>query len=80
MEKFQTKDWADSTTEAEYVAASEASKEAVWIKQFLENLGVVPSVLDLVEIYCDNSGVVAQVREPRSHHKSGHISCKYNLI
>jgi len=34
---------ADSTTEAEYVAALEASKEAVWIKQFLEDLGVVPS-------------------------------------
>ena len=29
---------ADSMTLAEYVAASEASKEAVWIKQFLEDL------------------------------------------
>jgi hypothetical protein len=50
---------ADSTTEAEYVMASEASKEAVWIKKFLEEIGVVPSVLDPVEIYCDNSGAVA---------------------
>ena len=56
----------DSTMEAEYVAASEASKEAVWIKQFLEDLGVVPSALDPVEIYCDNSGAVAQAREPSS--------------
>ncbi|KAL9227880.1 hypothetical protein vseg_003521 [Gypsophila vaccaria] len=32
----------DSTTEAEYVAASEAAKEAVWIRQFLEGLVVVP--------------------------------------
>ena len=80
MEKFQTKDWADSTTEAEYVAASEASKEAVWIKQFLEDLGVVPSALDPVEIYCDNSEAVAQAREPCSHHKTMHIQCKYKLI
>ena len=66
--------------EAEYVAASEASKEAVWIKQFLEDLGVVPSALDPVEIYCDNSGVVAQAREPSSHHKTRHIERKYKLI
>ncbi|XP_073351822.1 uncharacterized protein [Aegilops tauschii subsp. strangulata] len=71
---------ADSTTEAEYVAASEASKEAVWIKQFLEDLGVVPSALDPVEMYCDNSGAVAQAREPSSHHKTRHIQRKYKLI
>jgi hypothetical protein len=33
---------ADSTTEAEYIAASSAAKEAVWIKKFLTELEVVP--------------------------------------
>ena len=70
----------DSMTEAEYVAASEASKEVVWIKKFLEEIGVVPSALDPVEIYCDNSGIVAQAREPCSHHKTRHIERKYKLI
>ena len=32
----------DSTSEAEYVAACEAAKEAVWLKRFLLELGVVP--------------------------------------
>src|SRR6185312_7995979 len=31
---------ADSTTEAEYIAASEAAKEAVWIRKFVSELGV----------------------------------------
>ena len=34
---------ADSTMEAEYIAASEAAKEAVWLKNFLLDLEVVPS-------------------------------------
>ena len=71
---------ADSTTEVEYVTTSEASKEMVWIKKFLEEIGVVPSALDPVEIYCDNSGVMAQAKEPRSHHKARHIARKYHLI
>ena len=32
----------DSTSEAEYVAACEAAKEAVWLKRFLLELGMVP--------------------------------------
>nr|GEX17597.1 putative retrotransposon protein [Tanacetum cinerariifolium] len=34
---------AQHATEAEYIAASEAAKEAVWIRKFIDELGVVPS-------------------------------------
>ena len=34
----------DSTMEVEYIAASEAAKEVVWLKNFLMDLGVVPLV------------------------------------
>ncbi|KAK1663179.1 hypothetical protein QYE76_051338 [Lolium multiflorum] len=37
---------AKSSTESEYIAASEASSEAVWMKRFIVELGVVPSALD----------------------------------
>lgn len=54
----------DSTTEAEYMAPLEAAKEAVWIKQFLEGLSVVPTCKDPVPLFCDNSGAVFQAKDP----------------
>ncbi|KAK8715750.1 hypothetical protein V6N13_043076 [Hibiscus sabdariffa] len=71
---------ADSTTEAEYIAASEAAKEAVWIKKFITELGVVPSISDALELYCDNNGAIAQAKEPRSHQRSKHILRRFHLI
>ncbi|KAG8497050.1 hypothetical protein CXB51_008289 [Gossypium anomalum] len=71
---------ADSTTEAEYIAASEATKEAVWIKKFITELGVVPSISDAIKLRCDNNGAIAQVKEPRSHQRSKHILRRYHII
>ena len=70
----------DSTTEAEYIAASEAAKEVVWIKKFITALGVVPSISDLVNLYCDNNGVIDQAKEPRLHQRSKHILKHFHLI
>ncbi|KAL0386218.1 UNVERIFIED_CONTAM: Retrovirus-related Pol polyprotein from transposon TNT 1-94 [Sesamum radiatum] len=36
----------DSTTEVEYIAASEAAKKAVWTKNYIHELGVVPSIVE----------------------------------
>ncbi|KAK9028101.1 hypothetical protein V6N11_067915 [Hibiscus sabdariffa] len=71
---------ADSTTEAEYIAASEAAKEAVWIKKFITELGVIPSISDAVDLYCDNNGAIAEAKEPRSHQRSKHILRRFHLI
>ena len=35
---------AGSTCEAEYIAASEAANEEVWMKEFISYLGVIPSI------------------------------------
>ncbi|KAL0400195.1 UNVERIFIED_CONTAM: Retrovirus-related Pol polyprotein from transposon TNT 1-94 [Sesamum radiatum] len=71
---------ADSTMEAEYIAASEAAKEAVWMKNYIQELGVVPSIAEPVVIFCDNNGAIAQAKEPRSHHRSKHILRRYHLL
>ena len=66
--------------EAEYIAASEAAKEVVWLKNFLMDLGVVPSTQSDIILYCDNSGAVANSKELRSHKRGKHIERKYHLI
>ena len=71
---------AHSTMEAEYVAASEATKEVVWLRKFLMELGVIAKVVDPMIQYYDNSGVVAKTKEPRNHRKYKHIERKYHLV
>ncbi|KAK1648532.1 hypothetical protein QYE76_066337 [Lolium multiflorum] len=75
-----SKQVAKSSTESEYIAASEASSEAVWMKRFIVELGVVPSALDPLVIYCDNMGAIANAHEPRSHKRLKHIKLRYHSI
>ncbi|GJS06672.1 putative retrotransposon protein [Tanacetum coccineum] len=46
--------FATSSTDAEYIAAFDASKEAVWIQKFIFGLGVVPTIKEPINMYCDN--------------------------
>ena len=71
---------SDSTTEAEYIATSDAAKEAVWLKKFITDLGVIPTISNPIPLLCDNNGSIAQAKEPRSHQKSKHILRRFHLI
>ncbi|KAK8644688.1 hypothetical protein V6N13_123988 [Hibiscus sabdariffa] len=80
---FQT-DKDDSRSQSGFVfclnGASDAAKEAVWIKKFISELGVIPSISDVVEIYYDNNRANAQAKEPRSHQRSKHILRRFHHI
>ena len=41
---------------------------------------MVPSAQSAITLYCDNSGAVANAKEPRSHKRGKHIERKYQLI
>ena len=71
---------ADSTMEAEYIAANDAAKEAVWMRKFMDQLGVVPAVKLPIPLYCDNTATISLVKEPRLHKRAKHILRKYHLI
>ncbi|GKC49914.1 putative RNA-directed DNA polymerase, partial [Tanacetum coccineum] len=71
---------ADSTCESEYIAACEASKEDIWMKNFIGDLGFVPTIQDPIEIFCDNESAVALTKEPKDHEKSKNIERKYHFV
>ena len=71
---------ANLTTKVEYIPPSDAAKEAFWLKNFITDLGVVPSILDSIPVLCDNNGAIAQVKEPRFHQKLKHILRRFHLI
>ena len=41
---------------------------------------MIPGLPRSITIYCDNSGAVANSKEPRAHKASKHIERKYHLI
>ena len=66
--------------EAEYIAACEAAKESIWLKKFYIDLEVIPNMEKPLVLYYDNSGAMANSKEPRSHERGKHIERKYHLI
>ena len=66
--------------EAEYVATCEVAKEAIWLKKFLSNLGVLRMEQVPITLFCDNNGAIAQSKDPRNHKKGKHIERKYHII
>ncbi|GKA40693.1 hypothetical protein Tco_0733286 [Tanacetum coccineum] len=47
-----------SSAKAEYIAASDESKEAVWVRKFISGLGVVPIIEEPIKMYCDNTRAI----------------------
>ena len=66
--------------EDEYVVACEVAKEAIWLKKFLSILGVVRMEQVPITLFCDNSGAVAQSKDPRNYKRGKHIKRKYHII
>jgi hypothetical protein len=59
-----------STMESEYVACSAAVQEAVWVRRFLQCLGVTTHAEDVVLLNFDSTSSLAYVKDPKYHGKS----------
>ena len=67
-----------STTEAEYVAMTDATKEALWIRHILEEIHPESSLV--VPLHCDNQSAIALAKDNKFHQRSKHISIRYHFI
>ena len=69
---------AQSTVEAEFIAASDACKEAVWLRKLLSNL--FDGKLEPTIIHCDNQNCIKLSKNPVFHDRLKHIEMKYHFI
>jgi hypothetical protein len=67
-----------STTEAEYIALTQAAKESIWIQGLLGELGFTAINGNL--IYGDNQGSIALAYNPEYHARTKHIDIQYHFI
>jgi len=61
-----------SSTEAEYVALSEAAREACWLRSLYEEIGY--SQKFPITIKGDNDGSIAMAKNPQFHSRSKHVA------
>ncbi|KAH9793297.1 hypothetical protein KPL71_004477 [Citrus sinensis] len=66
-----------STTEAEYMAATEAVKEVIWLKGLLGDLGVIQ---EKIAVFCDNQSVIFLANNQTYHARTKRIDVKYHYV
>ncbi|GJQ93236.1 retrotransposon protein, putative, ty1-copia subclass [Tanacetum coccineum] len=71
---------AMSATKVEYIAASEASMEAVWIRKFISGLGIVPTINEPIKMFCDNSAALHFANEPGVQRGARHYHRRYHYV
>ena len=69
-----------SSTEAEYIALTQAVKESMWIQRFLKEIGRYDGVKDANVIYEDNQGAIALANNPEFHARTKHIDIQYHYV
>lgn len=67
-----------STTEAEFMAACAATKEAMWIRQLLKDIGEYKQ--NLICLNIDNQSAICVIKNVDYHKRCKHIEVRYNFV
>lgn len=67
-----------STTEAEYVAASTAARELVWLRQLLNDLECQCEERSV--LYIDNQSAIRLIKNPEWHKRTKHIDIHFHYV
>jgi hypothetical protein len=71
-----------STTEAEYIALSEAAKQGQWIRALLRELDAgryLPASQEM-PMFSDNQSCIAVAKDPIAHSRTKHIDVRYHYV
>ncbi|SOV07594.1 uncharacterized protein UDID_19225 [Ustilago sp. UG-2017a] len=66
-----------SAVEAEFIAATEATREVLFLKQLLCSIGIATGT---PTVYSDNTGCIQVSKDPAQHWKLKHIDTKYHFV
>ncbi|KAJ1575762.1 hypothetical protein NDA12_004937 [Ustilago hordei] len=66
-----------SAVEAEFIAATEATHEVLFLKQLLRSIGIATGT---PTVYSDNTGCIQVSKDPAQHWKLKHIDTKYHFV
>ena len=66
-----------STTEAEYMAVTEAVKEAIWLQGLLGDLGIEQKH---VKVHCDSQSAIHLAKNQVYHARTKHIDVRYHFV
>ncbi|BAT73418.1 hypothetical protein VIGAN_01089700 [Vigna angularis var. angularis] len=66
-----------STTEAEYVAVTEASKELIWLQGLLTELGFIQ---EKTVLHSDSQSAIHLAKNSTFHSRTKHIDLRYHFI
>jgi len=66
-----------STTKVKYMAATHASKEAVWLQRLCSSMGLVQGAIG---INCDSQSVIFLAKNLGYHSKTKHIDVQYHFV
>ncbi|KAK2994930.1 hypothetical protein RJ640_004484 [Escallonia rubra] len=69
---------AQSSAEAEYVSASLATSQAIWLRRILEDVGEKQE--GGTKLFCDNKSAIAMAKNPVYHSQTRHIAIKHHFI
>jgi len=69
-----------STTEGEYMAMTQASKEIIWLQELFQELGALAHIDQISRLYGDNQGALALACNPEYHARTKHIDIQYHFV
>lgn len=69
-----------STMEAEFVACYKATKQALWLRNFVTYLKIVDTISRPLKIYCDNNAAVSFSKDYKISDATKHIDIKYLVV